>query len=182
MKTSDVYLEVTVVCTVARCRRLSPFHWAVLRTLEVFAPGTRPRMDELAARLHVGERAFLDEAWADVTRWRATDDNDFAQARVSVTGEEAMRAGWFVTGEPGVQRHVLYFAKADGEPLRAERFEMKGGRDVRRAPAWSDELTPGRVMEALVAQKPGARLQPGERVVAIDVEWEGAQETRVTVI
>lgn len=177
----DVYVEVTVVCTVAACRKLSPFHWAVLRALEVFAPGTRPGLDELAVWLHVGERVFLDEAWKDVTRWRATDDNDFAQARVSVSGEEAMSAGWFVMGEPTAHRHTLYFAKDDGSPLQAERFETKVVRDVRRAPAWSAELTPERVAEALAVQKPGARLQPGERVVAVDVEWSGAQEVRVVV-
>ncbi len=182
MKTGDagdIYVEVTVVCTIATCRTLSPFHWAVLRALEVFAPGARPGLDELAARLHVGERAFLDEAWTDVTRWRATDDNDFAQARVSVAGEAAMRAGWFVVGEPTVHRHTLYFEKEDGVPLRAERFEMKVVRDLRRPPAWSAELTLERVAEALALQRPAARLQPGERVVAVDAEWAGAQEVRV---
>lgn len=177
----DVYVEVTVMCTVALGRTLSPFHWVVLRALEVFAPGARPGLDELATRLHVGERAFLDEAWKDVTRWRATDDNDFAQARVSVSGEEAMGAGWFVIGEPTVRRHTLYFAKDDGSALRSERFELRVVRDVRRAPAWSGELTPERVAEALAAQKPGARLQPGERMVAVSVEWAGAQEVRVVV-
>lgn len=179
MKTGDVYVEVTVVCTVARCRTMSPFHWALLRTLELFAPGTRPGMGELAARLHVGERVFLEEAWKDLTRWRATDDDDFAQARVSVSGEAAMRAGWFVIGEATARRHALYFAKEDGAPLRAERFATTVVRDVRRAPAWSAELTPERVAEALAVQKPAASVQPGERVVAVSVEWEGAQEVRV---
>jgi hypothetical protein len=178
MKAGSVYFEVTVVCAVAPCRKMNPFHWAVLRALEVFAPGARPGLDELAARLQLGERAFLDEAWKDVTRWRATDDDDFSQARISVAGEEAMRAGWFVIGEPESHRHTLYFAKEDGSPLRGERFELKFLRDVRKPPAWSATLTPERVAAALVAQKPGARLQPGERLVSICVGWDSAQEMR----
>jgi hypothetical protein len=66
----------------------------------------------------------------------------------------------------------LYFAKEDGASLRAERFETKVVRDVRRPPAWSAELTPERVAEAL-------GLQAGERVVAVSAEWTGAQEVRV---
>ncbi len=181
MKTVNTYIEVAVDCTVAPCRRLNPFHWALLRALGVFAPGTRPGFDELAHRLRVGERAFLDEAWKELRTYRATDDGDFAQARLSVAGEEAMGAGWFVIGAEAVRRHTLYFDKADGSPLRAERFEFKAVRDVRRPPAWSAGLTPDRVMEALALQKPGARLQPGERLVAINVDWSDAQEVRSSV-
>jgi hypothetical protein len=181
MKTGDVYVEVTVVCTVAPCRKLNPFHWAVLRALQVFAPGARPGLDELAARLHLGEPAFLDEAWKDLTRWRATDDDDFAQARVSFAGEEAMRAGWFVIGAEAVRRHTLYFAKEDGRPLRAERFELKVVRDLRRPPEWSAQLTPERVEDVLAGQRLQEKVLPGERVVAVSPEWAGAQEVRVVI-
>lgn len=178
MKTANTYIEVAVDCTLAPCRRLNPFHWALLRALEVFAPGTRPGFDELAQRLRVGERAFLDEAWKEIRGYRATDDGDFAQARLSVAGEEAMHAGWFVIGPAAVRRHTLYFNKADGSPLRAERFEFKAVRDVRRPPVWATGLTMERVVEALELQKPRERLQPGERVVAISADWADAQEVR----
>lgn len=179
MKPGTLCIEVTVACTLARYRTLSPFHWAVLRALELFPPGTRPGFDELAARLRIGERLFLEEAWKDVARWRATDDDAFAVARVSVSGSEALRSGWFVLGEPTVRRHTLYFAKDDGAPLTTNRFSLTTVRDVRRPPGWGGTLTPARVQEALALQKPNERVRPGERVTAIDAEWESAQEVRV---
>lgn len=178
MKPVNTYIEVAVDCTVAPCRRLNPFHWALLRALEVFVPGARPGFDELARRLRIGERAFLDEAWKEIVASRATDDDDFAQARLSVTGDEAMRAGWFVIGALTTRRHTLYFQREDGSPLRAERFEFKTVRDVRKPPAWGARLTIEHVVEALAEQKSRDRLQPGERVVAISVDWSGAQEVK----
>lgn len=177
--TTKTYIEVAVDCTVAPCRRVSPFHWALLRALEMFAPGARPGFDELALRLRVGERVFLDEAWKEIMRWRAADDDDFAQARLSVAGDEAIRSDWFVTGASAVRRHLLYFSREEGSPLRAEHFEFKAMRDLRKPPTWSARLTTERVIEALAAQKPKERLQAGERVVACAVDWSTAREVRV---
>jgi hypothetical protein len=151
----------------------------LLRVLEAFVPGARPGFDELALKLRIGERAFLDEAWKELTRWRATDDNDFAQARVSTSGGEALRTGWFTVGDKTTRRHLLYFEKEDGRPLEMERFELKIMRDVRRPPTWNGLLTPERVAEALALQKPTERAQPGERVMAVSADWAGAQEVRV---
>lgn len=179
MKTEgDLFIEVTVICTVAPCRRMNPFHRALLRALEIFAGGARPGFDELARRMQVGERAFLDEAWKELKTWRAVDDDDFMQARVSEAGAEALRTGWFETGERTVQRRVLYLKREDGSALRAERFEFAVVRAVKKPPAWSGGLTVARVAELLAERPVKERVKPGERLVAVDVDWTTAQEVR----
>ena len=176
--TSENYIELAIDCTRAPCRTFNPFHWALLRAVELFPPGARPGFDELSLRLRIGERAFLDEAWKDVLRHRATDDDDFVQARLSVAGGEAMRTGRFVLGEPVVRRHVLYFRSTDGGVLRIEKFEFSVVRDVRRPPSWGLALTTDRIADALSVQKPQEGLQPGEQILEFSADWSSAQEVR----
>jgi len=44
-------LELPVRCRIVRARRLTPFHWALLRALQHFPAGTRPTLPDFAARL-----------------------------------------------------------------------------------------------------------------------------------
>jgi len=171
-------IELDLACTFAPCRRLNPFHRVLLRAVETFPVGARPGFDELAQRLRLGERVFLDQAWKDIQAFCATDDDDFMQSRLSVAGEEALRAGWFIAGEQTVRRHTLYFRRDDGCAVQAERMEFAVVRAVRMPPAWSKQLTTERIAEVLAAQKPQERLQPGERLIALAADWSTAQEVR----
>ena len=136
--------EVTMLVTVAMARPANPFHRVLGRVLETFPPGRRPELEGLTRRLCVGEPAFLAQAWSDLVAWRATDADAFTAARLSPTGEAALRRGWFAVGEKTTRRVVL--AVARDERLDAARVEVElarlGGKDG---------------------------LAPGERVVAFEV-------------
>lgn len=166
-----IVIELPATCAVAACRRLNPFHRALLRALEVFAPGTRPGFGELARRMMILEPVFLMQAWAELVAWRATDADDFAVAGWSVAGEEAVRSGWCVVGERTTRRVTLYLRREDGVPMGAETFEFAAGRALRSRPEWCGRGMAGRIAAAI-------NPAPGERVVAFAADWDSAREGR----
>lgn len=166
-----IVIELPVSCTVAPCRRLNPFHRALLRALEVFPPGARPGFGELARRMMILEPVFLLQAWAELVAWRATDADDFAVAAWSVAGEEAARSGWCVVGERETRRVTVYLRREDGVPMGAEKFEFAAGRPLRTRPEWCGRGMAGRIAASI-------KLSPGERVVAFSADWDAASEGR----
>ena len=123
--------ETTLLVTVTQARPVNPFHRVLGRVLEAFPPGRRPELEELTRRLCIGEPAFLAQAWSEVVAWRATDADAFTAARLSPTGEAALRRGWFAVGEKTTRRVVLMAAR--NERLDSVRVEAElarlGGRD-----------------------------------------------------
>ncbi|MBC8011813.1 MAG: hypothetical protein H7067_17135 [Burkholderiales bacterium] len=166
-----IVIELPVVCTVAPCRRLNPFHRALLRVLEVFPPGARPGFGELAGRMMILEPVFLLQAWSELVAWRATDADDFAVAAWSVAGEEAARSGWCVVGERETRRTTVYLRREDGGPMSADTFEFTEERPLRTRPEWC-----GRGMASRIAAS--IKLAPGERVVSFAADWDAAREGR----
>jgi hypothetical protein len=144
MSADDKRVETTLLVTVTQARPVNPFHRVLGRVLEKFLPGRRPELEELTRRLCIGEPAFLAQAWSELVAWRATDADAFTAARLSPTGEAALRRGWFAFGEKTTRRVVLMAAR--DERLDAVRVEAElarlGGKDG---------------------------LTPGERVVAFEV-------------
>lgn len=131
MSADERRVETTLLVTVAEARPANPFHRVLGRVLETFPPGRRPELAELTRRLCVGEPAFLEQAWSELVAWRATDADRFTAARLSMTGEEALRRGWFAVGEKATRRVVLAVARDDR--LDAARVEAElvrlGGKD-----------------------------------------------------
>jgi hypothetical protein len=168
---AQIVIELPVTCTVAPCRRLNPFHRALLRALEVFPPGTRPGFGELARRMVILEPVFLMQAWAELVAWRATDADDFAVAAWSVAGEEAARSGWCVVGERETRRATLYLRREDGASMGAETFEFVAARALRARPEWCGRGMAGRIAASIA-------LAPGERVVGFSADWDAAREGR----
>jgi hypothetical protein len=136
--------ETTLLVTVTQARPENPFHRVLGRVLETFPPGRRPELEELTRRLCIGEPAFLAQAWSELVAWRSTDADDFGAARLSPTGEAALRRGWFAVGEKTTRRVTLVLAR--DAVLDARRVEA--------------ELTP-------LGGKDG--LAPGERVAAFEI-------------
>jgi hypothetical protein len=128
--------ETTVIVTVTQARPVNPFHRVLGRVLETFAPGRRPELEELTRRLCIGEPAFLAQAWGELVAWRATDADAFTAARLSPTGEAALRRGWFAVGEKTTRRVTIAVEK--GETLDAARIEAELARRGAK-----DGLAPG---------------------------------------
>ncbi len=175
------FIELPVGMTIARCRRANPFHWALLKALRVFVPGARPDFDRLAERLRILERSFLDRAWAEIRELKAADDDDFAQAKLTALGEEALVSRYFTLGEPDLRMQSLYFNKQTGEILRAAKFEVAVGHAVRAKPAWSEQLNAEQICAALAVQAPKQALKSDERLLAFSLHWQEAQEVKVTL-
>ncbi len=93
--------RVSVRCLIARVARLDPFHWALLRALQLFPAGARPGLPVLAARMRVMETAFLEDAWADLCEWHLVDDREFAQARPTAKAVDSLGDGWVALSEVG---------------------------------------------------------------------------------
>jgi len=161
-------IEVPVHYQAVPLRPLSPFHWALLRALQAFAPGRRPDLDELTRRLEIGAPVFLNEAWRDLLGWRTVDDPIFAQARLTLEGEEALRAGACPLGPAVAGSRRLYFS-SEGEwlvPARAGAARLVA--PLNTLPAWSGQVTAG-------AAERFFRTTAGVDSVRADERWQGVR-------
>ncbi|MBK9990488.1 MAG: hypothetical protein IPP19_07100 [Verrucomicrobia bacterium] len=167
------YIEVPVRYQTVRLRRLNPFHWALLRTLQVFGPGARPDLDELTKRLCIGEPVFLNEAWRELLTWHAVDDAVFSQARLTMEGETALQEGLIPFGTAEEKTRPIYFT-SEGEPLSpAKRGDVQTAKPLSVPPPWSSNVTASQIEQFLLTQA-GTR-SPDERWQSIRLAWENAR-------
>jgi hypothetical protein len=174
--THPSFIELPVDFSVVQGRRVSPFHWVLLKALHAFVPGARPDFDLLAERLRILERSFLNRAWAEIRDLKAADDGNFAQARLTVLGEDALRTRYFTLGEAELRTQNLHFKKQNGEALQTATFEVAVLRALHAKPEWCE-----RIGDALAVQAPTQALKRGERIQNFTFRWQDAQEVKVTV-
>lgn len=168
-------IELPVLCSLVSVRRANPFHWALLRALQVFPAGQRPELEELAIRLRIGEVAFLSEAWRELLAHHAADDADFGQASITLEGLEALRLDHLPTGSSEERLLTLLFS-ADGKLLQASRAERQGEpQPLSEPPSWADALTADFVANSLERVGDGNAPGPDERLRSISPRWERAQ-------
>lgn len=146
--------RVAVRCLVARVARLAPFHWALLRALQLFPAGARPGLPALAARLRVMETAFLEDAWAELCAWHLVDDREFAQARPTAKAVDSLREGWVALSEINE---------------RAVEVELDAASVRRRGPI------PDALLRAAAWVPP---LLPDERILRATPVWPGEPDDR----
>ena len=179
--TQVTHIELPVDFSVVRCRRVNPFHWALLKALRSFVPGARPNFETLAQRLRIIEPSFLTRAWVEIRELKGADDDDFAQARLSALGEAALETHSFVLGEPELHSQKLYFKKADAEPVPGASFEVSAPRNLKAKPEWGDKFGAEEIADALAKQTPGQALRRDERIQSFTLRWQEAQEVHVTL-
>lgn len=167
MRPTDL-IEVPVHYRAVPVRPLSPFHWALLRALQTFAPGRRPDLDELTRRLEIGVPAFLNEAWRDLLGWRTVDDPIFAQARLTLEGEEALREGACPLGAAVAGSRRLYFSSEGAWLVPARAGTARLVAPLNTLPAWSGQVT-AREAERFF------RTTAGADPVRADERWQGVR-------
>ena len=97
---------------------LSPFVWALLKTLKVFKAGERPDWERLATKLAIGEASFLRDGWKELLTNNLADHSDFALAELSSGGVQALKDEFIRIDEPRCRKNeVLYFRLNNGEPI-----------------------------------------------------------------
>lgn len=172
MKTNKC-IEVPVHYQTVQLRRLNPFHWALLRTLQVFGAGARPSLDELTKRLCIGEPVFLNEAWRELLAWHAVDDAVFLQARLTMEGETALQEGLIPFGIAEEKFKPIYFT-SEGEPLSpTKRGAVQTAKLLSGPPPWSSNVTPSQIEQFLQAE--AGERRSDERWQSIRLAWEDAR-------
>lgn len=167
------FIEVPVRYQTVRLRRLNPFHWVLLRTLQVFGPGARPDLDELTKRLCIGEQVFLNEAWRELLAWHAVDDAVFSQARLTMEGKTALQEGLIPFETAEEKSRPIYFT-SEGEPLSpAKRGDVQTAKLLNGLPPWSSNVTPSQIEQFLQAE--AGERRSDERWQSIRLAWEDAR-------
>lgn len=174
MKT-DSCIELPVSCQIAKVRRLTPFHWALLHALQHFPPGGRPSLEALAARLHTLPTSFLADAWRELLEHQAVDDGAFHQARLTLEGREALRQQFLPLGRAEEQVALLYFTEA-GVPMERgapEREEASSPLSTR--PDWSTDLGAHRLERLLRRHTQTVRLSADDHLQSAHPLWDDAR-------
>lgn len=174
MKAADC-IELPVLCSLVSVRRANPFHWALLRALQVFPAGQRPELEELAIRLRIGEVAFLAEAWRELLTHHAADDADFSLASITLEGLEALRQDLLPTGSAEERMITLLFSEK-GEVLQAVQVERRGeARALSEKPSWASALTTEVVAQCLKRGADGNAPKSDEYLRSIVPQWDRAR-------
>lgn len=172
-------VEVPIEFTLAAVEPVGPFRWVLLHALQTFRPGSRPDFAVLAERLCLGERAFLDGAWAALTTAAAVDRDDFAHAGITVSGEEILSTGHVIAGPSELRKVACFFAADDGRIVATASTEIVDLRALRHEVPWRQELTAKKVAEALALQSPENAPRPDERILRFVPDWSAAREVRL---
>lgn len=168
-------IEVTVRYRVAKVRRVSPFHWALLRAIRDFPTGNRFAIEELANHLGLDEPFFLNEAWRDLLDLEVVDDPDFQKTKLNLGGDEALKSGCFTLGPVSERSDILYLKRSDGTAVEGELGHSSPGRPVVAPPEWAHQFTSDRLEEVLHVQaSPKNELRFGERVLSFQLDWTRA--------
>lgn len=179
MKTRS-FIEVTVRYQVVPSKRVSPFHWALLKALKCFPPEARPSLDEFCARLHLGDRIFLDKAWGDLCAFSSCDDKDFSQARLSLDGEEALKSGFFHLGPVEERSRALVFDAVTGESAGRMKVRADPSTPGQALPFWTAQLDRVRLEQILRDQAEAGSIKQGERVLSCQAQWSSARLVRAS--
>lgn len=174
MKTTT-FIEVPVHYRSVRVRRISPFHWALLRAVQAFAPSLRPSRDELTQRLGLGDSLFLNEAWRELLGWHAVDDTDFAQARLTLEGEAALREGWLPQGPAVDSTRLLHFTPAGQLVPPDARRPAPTTTPLAAPPGWASTITARQAEHFLRAQAGPEAPLGDERWQAVRLAWKEAR-------
>ncbi len=184
MKSKPMPFAAEVVCSfkTVHTAPLSPFVWALLKTLKVFRAGERPSWEELAIKLAVGEASFFSEGWAETRNNNLADDAYFNGANVTVEGDQALEDGFIRIGETRCRRkEVLYFRFNNGEPINWRKdFEAKN-RSKLIPPNWANHLNEGLIRDALEVQResPDERIGAGEKIFDLEIHWEESSRVKL---
>lgn len=173
-------VEVPIEFTLAAVEPLGPFRWVLLHALRTFLPGSRPDFSTLADKLCLGERAFLDVAWASLVVIGAVDRDGFTDATITVRGEEMLESDCVIIAVPEIRKVTCFFADGDGRGLETAGSAASDLRALRRPPAWRDQLTAAKLANALARQNPKLAPQPDERILRFTPDWSAAREVRLT--
>ncbi len=184
MKSKPMPFAAEVICSfkTVRTAPLSPFVWALLKTLKVFKTGERPSWEELATKLAIGEASFFSEGWAEVRDSDLTDDDDFAVAEITDEGDQALEDGFIRIGETRCRnKEVVYFRLDDGEPIKwKETFKAKTLSALLR-PKWADHLNDGIIRSALENQRESSdeRIELDEKIFDLEIYWEESSRVKL---
>lgn len=160
--------------SVATCSRATPFHWALLRTLESFQPGCRPDFTAIAERLHFHEPAFLSQSWTELCSDGAVTSVDFDTAEITDIGTEALRIGFILTSPADTRRISLVFSVRDGRCIERHEFDLVQGSLLRKRPVWANELGLDAILNAMSHQMPLQLPSGGERITEFKLLWDEA--------
>lgn len=184
MKSKPMPFAAEVVCSfkTVHTAPLSPFVWALLKTLKVFRAGERPSWEELANKLAIGEASFLNDGWAEARNNNLADDAYFNGANVTVEGAQALEDGFIRIGETRCRnKEVVYFRLDDGEPIKwKETFEAKNLSALLR-PKWAAKLNECLIRDALEVQResPDERIGAGEKIFDLEIHWEESSRVKL---
>jgi hypothetical protein len=173
-------IEVPIEFAVATVEPLGPFRWVLLHALRTFPSGGRPEFPTLAEKLCLGERAFLDVAWTSLITVGAVDRDVFADATITVRGEEMLASDCVLSGAPETRTALFHFAADDGREVEIAESALTDLRALRSPPAWRDQLTSATLAATLVRQSPKLAPQPDERILRFTPDWSAAREVRLT--
>lgn len=153
-------------------RRANPFHWALLEALRVFPSSARPTLDELALRLCLDDKAFLEKAWSELKDFQAVNAGDFGQAELSAEGTETLASGYFHLG-PVVEKTVaLLLNPQDGSSAYAALPKNPQATALPLPPVWAATLDQGQLADTLRRQE---NLRRDERLLSLRCFWDKAE-------
>lgn len=184
MKSKPMPFAAEVVCSfkTVRTAPLSPFVWALLKTLKVFEAGKRPGWEDLATKLAIGEASFFSEGWAELLANNLAVDAKFAVAEITSEGEQSLEDGFIRIGEPRCRtQEVVYFRLDNGEPINWKKdFEAKNHSKI-IPPKWADKLNEDLIRKALEQQRESTdeRIGIDEKMFDLEIHWTASSRVKL---
>jgi len=198
---------VELVCsfTTVKTAPLSPFVWALLKTLKTFPEGSRPEFNKLAGKLAFEDEHYLNEAWTEATKFKLcergegqttvpTDDHtyfrslraeqvDFNHAKITEAGAAALNNGFIQIEAPRKRSgEALYFTLRDGSPITdwKAHYESKEIGKLDR-PKWAGSIADKLVIKALECQRDSAdeRIEPDEQLLDLRIHWNESRRVKL---
>jgi hypothetical protein len=177
MKSKPMPPVAEVVCSfkTVHTAPLSPFVWALLKTLKVFKSGERPDWERLATKLAIGEASFLCDGWKELLSNNLADHSDFAVSEISDEGDQALKDGFIRIGEPRCRNNeVLYFRLNNGDPINWKKdFKAKNHSEL-FSPKWGNHLNEQLIRTTLEMQResPQEHIQEDEKIFDLEIHWK----------
>jgi hypothetical protein len=198
---------VELVCsfTTVKTAPLSPFVWALLKTLKTFPEGSRPEFNELAEKLAFKDTQYLNDAWTEVTKFKLCErgegqkdepiDNrsylrsftaekvDYDYAKITEAGLAAINGGAIQIEAPRKRSgEALYFTLRDGSPITVwkSHYEPKGIGKLDR-PKWAEAITENLIIKALGFQRESGdeHIQPDEQLLDLEIHWDESRRVKL---
>lgn len=172
--TPTTLIELPVHYRRVRVWPISPFHWALLRAVQVFPTATRPSRDELTRRLGLGDPLFLNEAWRELLGWHTVDDTDFALARLTLEGEGALREECIPLGPAVDSTRLIHFTPA-GLWVPPDPRRPTATTPLPTPPPWAGTITARQAEHFLRAHADPADAAANEHWQAVRLAWKDAR-------